>query len=136
MIAARTTFARTLTLSALVAFATASVGSQAAKTTVAPKTTIAVAPAPALGPSPEQQLAQINAQQAAVARQQLDQNVANQKAYDDAVKAREAEIARVKAAYEAENEQVQAAYDAAVKKWQEDSAACKAGDKKRCAPAS
>ena len=52
---------------------------------------------------------------------QLELNAANQKAYDDAVKARDAEIARFNAAYEA-----------AMKKWQEDVAACKAEDTTRC----
>jgi predicted methyltransferase len=82
----------------------------------------AAAPVPTV--TPEEQRALLNAEQSAAARAQLDQNTANQKAFDDATKARDAEIARVKAEYEA-----------AVKKWEEDVAACKAGDAMRCAQA-
>lgn len=119
MIAVRNPFVRPLALATLLAIAAAPVGSHAAKRAPAPKATTAPAAAPT--PTPELLRAQLNAEHSAVARQQLDQNAANQKAYDDAVKARDAEIARVNAAYEA-----------AMKKWQEDVAACKAGDTTRC----
>lgn len=104
----------------------------AASQTLAPQA--AAVPAPVAELTAEQQLARLNAEQAAIARQQLDKNIADQRAYDDAVKAREAEIARVQAAYEAENARVKADYEAAMKKWQENAAACKARDKKRCVP--
>ena len=82
------------------------------------------APVPVPTATPEEQRARLNAEQSAAARAQLDQNTANQQAFDDATKARDMEIARVKAEYEA-----------AVKKWEEDVAACKAGDTTRCAQA-
>ncbi len=119
---------RTLALAAILSLAAAPAVSQVAAPQVA-------APATAPQLSAEQQLAQLNAEQAATARLQLDKNIANQKAYDDAVKARNAEITRVQAAYDAENARVTAEYEAAMKKWQENAAACKARDKKRCVPA-
>ena len=118
MIAIHKPLARQLVLAALLAMAVAPMSSHAAKRVPAPK---AAAAAAEPGPTPEQLRAQINAEQAAVARQQLELNAANQKAYDEAVKAREAEIARINAEYEA-----------AMKKWKEDTAACTAGDTTRC----
>ena len=120
MIAIHSLLVRPLALATLLAIAAAPVSLHAAKRPPAPKVA-AAAPAAAPGPTPEQLRAQINAEQAAVARQQLDLNTANQKAYDEAVKARDAEIARVNAEYEA-----------AMKKWKEDTAACTTGDTTRC----
>jgi hypothetical protein len=86
----------------------------------------APAPAPAVMPTltPEQQRAEANAAQAKAAADQNAQNAANQQAYQDALKAREEKIARDKAEY-----------DAAMKKWEADTAACKAGDVSKCAKA-
>ncbi len=124
---------RTFALAAILSLAAAPATSQAP----APQAPATQASAPAAAPqlSAEQQLAQLNAEQAATARLQLDKNLANQKAYDDAVKARDAEIARAQAEYAAKNARVQAEYQAAMLKWQENAAACKARDKKRCVPA-
>lgn len=84
----------------------------------------AAAPAPAQPPAPTdaELLAKANAEQAKAAADQNAQNAANQQAYQDAVKARDAQIARTKAEH-----------DASMKKWEEDVAACKAGDRTRCA---
>lgn len=79
--------------------------------------------------TPEQARARLNAEQAAAAKAQLDQNAASQAAYEAAVKAREAEIARI----EAETARQKAEYDAAMKKWEADVSACNAGDFSRCA---
>jgi|GEM_PF-5714358 len=70
--------------------------------------------------SPEQARAALNRHEAALARQQLDQDMANQQAYQMAVAARAAEIARQQQAHEAAmanyNAQVQR-YQAALQEW-------------------
>ena len=61
-----------------------------------------------------------------LARKQLEQNAANQeaaRAHEEAVKA-----------YEAEKARVERAHQEAVAKWQADVAACQAGDRRRCVP--
>ena len=59
---------------------------------------------------------------AAAAQKQNADNAAAKAAYDQAVRDREALIAKQKADY-----------DAAMVKWEADSAACKAGDRSKCA---
>ena len=84
-----------------------------------------VAPAaPAATPSetPEAARARLNAEQAAAAKKQNDDNAAAKAAYDQSVLDRENLIAKQKADY-----------DAAMRKWEADTAACKAGDLTRCA---
>jgi len=66
--------------------------------------------------------AELNREQALYAQQQLEENAANQQAYDEKLKARTAEIERQKQEYEA-----------AMARWREDVAACQAGDTSRCA---
>lgn len=89
-------------------------------------------PAPDASPTatPEEQRIEANNAQLKFAQDQLAQNAANQKAYDDAIKANEETVAAQKAAAD----KAQADYEAAMKKWQEDVEACKAGDATRCAP--
>ena len=84
--------------------------------------------------------AQANRDQAAAAKRQLEQNAANQRAYDQAVRAREAAIARQRAEYqaalartEAERLRREQEHAAALARWQADVEACKKGDKSRCA---
>jgi hypothetical protein len=83
---------------------------------------------------------QANREQAAAAKRQLEENAANQRAYDRAVREREAAIARQKAEYQAalartEAERLRREQDhaAALARWQADVEACKKGDKSRCA---
>lgn len=76
--------------------------------------------------SQEAERAALNHQQAELAQKQVEQNVANQeavKAHTEAVKA-----------YEAEQARVAREYQEAMTKWQADVAACQNGDRKRCAP--
>lgn len=82
----------------------------------------------------------LNSDQAAAAKRQLEQNAANQRAYDQAVREREAAIARQKAEYqaalartEAERLRREQEHAAAIARWQADVEACKKGDKSRCA---
>lgn len=79
--------------------------------------------------TPEEARARLNSEQAAAAKAQLDQNAASKAAYEEAVRAREAEIARI----EAETARQKAEYEASMKKWEADVAACNAGDWSRCA---
>ena len=71
--------------------------------------------------SVEDARAELNREQALYAQQQLEENAANQQAYDEKLKARAAEIERQKQEYEA-----------AMARWREDAAACQAGDTSRC----
>ena len=84
---------------------------------------------PAKDPSsiPEQgnvteQRAKLNAEQAEIGRKRAEANAASQQAYQEAVRAQQEAAAKA-----------QAEYEARLKKWQEDVAACKAGDTGRCA---
>lgn len=121
----RTLFAALGALSCLALAATAPADARPRKKAAKP---VAAAPAPAPAPTatptltPEQQRVEANAAQAKAAADQNAQNAANQQAYQDALKARDEKIARDKAEY-----------DAAMKKWEADTAACKAGDSLRCA---
>lgn len=78
--------------------------------------------------SPEEQRAILNREQGEFAQRQLEENAANQRAYEDAVKAREIEIKR----QEEEYAQRQREYEEAMERWRADVAACKAGDVRRC----
>ncbi len=82
----------------------------------------AAAPAAVPTATAEEQRAAANAEQAKVAQTQAAANAANMQAYQDSVRARDEQIARDKAAYEA-----------SVKKWEADVAACQAGDVSKCA---
>ena len=106
------------------------------------------APAPVAAPATSEQaqreLAErerLNQQQAAFAKQQLNQNAANQRAYEQAQRDRAAAIARQKAEYEAavaateaERLRREREHAAAMARWQADVEACNKGDKTRCAP--
>ncbi len=84
----------------------------------------AAAGAPSTTPTetPEAARARLNAEQAAAAKKQNDDNAAAKAAYEQSLRDRETLIAKQKADY-----------DAAMKKWEADSAACKAGDMSKCA---
>lgn len=82
----------------------------------------AAAPSTAPAETAEAARARLNAEQAAAAKKQLDENTAARAAYDQSLRDRDALIAQQKAEY-----------DAAMKKWEADTAACKAGDMSRCA---
>ena len=84
--------------------------------------------------TPEEANAAINAQQAEAARQQLDQNAASRRAYEEALVAREQKIREEQEAYEAEAAKRAREYEEAMAKWRADVAACEAGDLTRCAP--
>lgn len=85
---------------------------------------------PADGEIPiEQQRAALNREQADFARRQIEENAANQRAYEDQVKAREIEIA----SQQDETARQQREHEAAMQRWRDDVAACQAGDKRRCA---
>jgi hypothetical protein len=75
--------------------------------------------------TPEQARAALNSQEAMLARQQLDQDIANQQAYRAAVAARESEIERQKQIHEAAmanyDAQVQR-YHAALHEWHDENA--------------
>ena len=88
-----------------------------------PVATAVVAPVAVPTESAEAARARLNAEQAAAAKKQNDENAAAKAAYEQALRDRDALIARQKADY-----------DAAMKKWEADTAACKAGDRTRCAP--
>lgn len=82
----------------------------------------------------------LNREQAAFAARQLTENAAAKKAFEEAVAARAATIARQQAdyaaalaAHAAEVEQRAREHAAAMEKWRADVAACKAGDRSRCA---
>lgn len=114
MTTTRTAFALLSALSCLALAATAPADARPRKK----------APTPAAVPTPsaEEQRAAANAEQAKAAQAQTQTNAANQQAYQDAVKARDEQIAREKAEY-----------DAAMAKWKADTAACQAGDVSKCA---
>ena len=87
--------------------------------------------------SPSQQArAALNRQQAEYARHQLEQNAANRRAYQAAMAARAAKIQQQRqthdAAVAAHDAKVQR-YKEAMRQWRADVAACKAGDRDRCA---
>lgn len=84
--------------------------------------------------SEEQQRDQLNREQAAAAQHQLDENSANQRAYDEAVRARRAAIEKQRAAYEAEKTRLAREHEEAMARWRADVAACKAGHTEHCAP--
>lgn len=92
----------------------------------------AVSPARTINDA-ERQRQEANAQQAKAAQDQVAANASAQQAYRDAVKAREEQIDRDKADYDAKIAAEKAAHDAAMKKWYDDVAACGKGDKTRCA---
>lgn len=69
-----------------------------------------------------EQRAKLNAEQAEIGRKREEANAASKLAYEEAVRAQREAAAKAQAEYEAK-----------LKKWQEDVAACKAGDVKRCA---
>ncbi len=79
--------------------------------------------------------AALNSQQAAAAQQQLNQDAANQQAHDEAVAARNAQIANENAEYDAamhaHHENVRD-YHRALRQWHADVMACEAGDHSRC----
>lgn len=87
-----------------------------------PATPPAAAPAAVPTQTAEEQRMAANAEQAKAAQAQAATNAANQQAYQDSVKARDEQIARDKAAY-----------DASMAKWKADTAACQAGDASKCA---
>lgn len=66
--------------------------------------------------------ARLNAEQAEIGRKRAEANAASAKAYEEALRAQQEAAAKA-----------QAEYEARLKKWQEDVAACKAGDVRRCA---
>ena len=111
--------AAVLALSAALIAAPADAGSKRKR----PVATAVVAPVAPPTESPEAARARLNAEQAAIAKKQNDENAAAKAAYEQALRDRDALIARQKAEY-----------DAAMKKWEADTAACKAGDITRCAP--
>ena len=76
---------------------------------------------------------ELNRQQAEFAKHQLEQNAANQRAYEQAVQARNAAIQSAQAAYEAEKARLIREHDEAMARWQADVVACKAGQKDHCA---
>lgn len=85
----------------------------------------------------ETERARLNAAQAEAARRQIEANAANQRAYDAALKAYHAAAAardEAVALQQAEATRLQAEYDAALKQWEQAVAACKKGERKRCAP--
>lgn len=77
----------------------------------------------------EAQRAALNREQAEFARRQLEENAANQRAYEDAVKARDIEIASRQEEYA----RVLQRHEEAMELWRADVAACRAGDRRRCA---
>ena len=81
----------------------------------------------------EEHRAELNREQADFARHQLEQNAANQRAYDEAVQARMAAIRRQQADYEAEKARLAREHEEAMARWRADVAACKAGQTDRCA---
>ena len=99
---------------------------------------------PATSEQEQRELAErerLNQQQADFAKQQLQQNAANQRAYEQAERDRAATIARQKAEYdaavaatEAERLRREREHAEAMARWQADVEACKKGDKTRCAP--
>lgn len=99
--------------------------------------------APAIAQSPqentyghataEEATAAINREQAELARKQLDANAASQRAHDEAVTQGEAQHRQQLEAYEAEKARLAKEYDQAMERWRADVAACKAGDRTRCA---
>lgn len=82
----------------------------------------------------EQVRARLNAEQAAFARKQAEETAANQRAYEEALVAREAEIQRQQQAYQDETARLAREHDAAMARWRADAEACKKGDRSRCAP--
>lgn len=90
--------------------------------------------------SAEDQRALLNEQQAQLARQQLEQNAANRRAFEQATQDRliaihreQAAYAERQAAYDAEKARLAHEHDEAMERWRADVAACKAGHTKRCA---
>ena len=83
--------------------------------------------------TPEEARAALNAQQVESARRQLAENAASRKAYEDAVAAREEQIRRDLEAHEAEKARLAREHEAAMERWRADAAACRGGDRTRCA---
>ena len=79
--------------------------------------------------SAEEQRAALNREQAEFARLQIEENEANQRAYEDAVKAREIEIQSRQEEYA----RLLQRHEEAMKRWRAQVAACNAGDKRGCA---
>jgi hypothetical protein len=117
---------------ALACWGLAAAGPVAAKNPKPAARPPVAAPAPAATVSPEQQRTEANTRQAKAAQDQIATNAANKQAYEDAIKARDEKIARDKAEYEAKVASDKAAHDAAMKQWQAEVAACKAGKVNKC----
>ena len=80
-------------------------------------------------PSPEERRAVLNREQAEFAQRQIEENAASQRAYEDAVRAREIEIQSLQEHHERQRQR----HEEAMERWRADVAACNAGDKRRCA---
>jgi hypothetical protein len=70
-----------------------------------------------------------NEEQAKLAQEQLQQNAANQAAYDQAMKAYQEKLAQI----QQQKADAERAHEEAMAKWKADTEACKAGDTTRCA---
>ena len=75
----------------------------------------------------------LNREQAEFAERQLAENEASRRAHEQAVGAREAEMARRQAEYEAAKEMGEREHVEAMARWRADVEACKAGDQSKCA---
>lgn len=83
--------------------------------------------------SPEAARAKLNREQAERAQRQLEANAAGQRAYEEAQYAREEQMRRDQEAYEQEKSRLAREHEAAMDVWRADVAACRRGDRARCA---
>ena len=79
-------------------------------------------------PTPEERRAALNREQAEFASNQLEQNAASQRAHDDAVKAREIQMATA----QQEHERRLREHEEAMQRWRATVTACEAGDRLGC----
>lgn len=77
----------------------------------------------------EAQRAALNREQAELARRQVEENIAAQRAYEDAAQAREIRIQ----AQDREYSRILAEHRQAMNQWRADLAACERGERSRCA---
>lgn len=83
--------------------------------------------------SPEAARAKFNREQAERAQRQLDANAASQRAYEEAQYDREEQMRRDQEAYEQEKSRLASEHEAAMDAWRADAAACRQGNRARCA---
>ncbi|MEW9854446.1 hypothetical protein [Novosphingobium sp. M1R2S20] len=91
-------------------------------------------PEPTYGTSiPEEARAKLNREQAESAQRQLEENAASKRAYEEAEYEREEQMRRDLEAYEQEKKRLAKEHAAAMDVWRADVAACRSGDRTRCA---